>query len=160
MQSLWFPWVLSGRSCGRLPAVRRGKANQCAKSNVNNGQEGVPRGCHLTLGPHSRGGNMLPFLFLFSSFQLALHRQRAINGNVSHYSTWLRDLNAMAPLPFCGATASASDSSYSSSCSTLSSSSSSLFQPYHSLLSACPPRHKARRAPHYVMNGRAARLIM
>jgi len=37
-----------------------------------------------------------------SIFQLALHRQRAINGNVSHYSTWLRDLNAMAPLPFCG----------------------------------------------------------
>lgn len=34
-------------------------------------------------------------------FQLALHRQRAINGNVSHYSTRLRDLNAMAAWASC-----------------------------------------------------------
>lgn len=65
-----------------------------------------------------------------SIFQLALHRQRAINGNVSHYSTWLRDLNAME-LPFCGGA------------------------PPITTLTA-PTLHRGGRGPppHYVMNER------
>lgn len=106
------------------------------------------------------------FYFYFY-FQLALHRQRAINGNVSHYSTWLRDLNAMAALPAANAGAGlfrvcrvaglpgCHQATLPTMLGVLPVCGLSVLT--LTLLWACFwPRHKT--APHYLMNGKVQHL--